>query len=138
MSKISNGEQALEWAKANPEAIVRRDCGLAFLVTSKDVNVDNVFGKYWSELMVVVGVNEKDFSPIFKPLSTLDAIKHEFPRSNEEYVASPDECPFCGSANITAPGDHAIEGSCLFSQCTCLSCEKEWDETYHLVGYGRT
>jgi len=138
MSKISNSEQAIEWAKTNQNAVVKRDCELSVLITSKYSNVEKLFGNYWSELMVVVGVNEKDFSLIFKPLSTLDAVKHEFPRSNEEYVASPDECPFCGSANITAPGDHAIEGSSLFSKCTCLSCEKEWDETYHLVGYGRT
>jgi len=137
MSKISNGEQAIDWANANPGALVKRDCECSFISPAEKMNVEYLFGNFWSEILVATGVEENGFIPIFKPLSTFDAIKQEFPRSNEKYVESPDECPYCGSLNITSEGEHTISGSSLYNQCSCYSCEKAWVESYQLVGYVR-
>ena len=134
--KIQSASQALNWAKSNPKAVVTRT-GYGYAVGKvENTVIDHFFMHFWDDIIVATGVNS-DFSLEFTKLSELDD-GQTFPRTNEQYVASPDECPFCGSANITSHGEHAIEGSLLFNECECISCKKKWDERYDLAGYSQS
>ena len=55
-------------------------------------------------------------------------------KTNEEYVQSSSQCPFCDSRDIEGQ-EVNIDGNSAWQEIYCLSCEKEWVDTYRLVGY---
>jgi transcriptional regulator NrdR family protein len=53
-------------------------------------------------------------------------------KQKQEYVNSPDHCPYCNSEDITV-SDYDFEGSQVWSKVSCLNCKKEWKDIYTLT-----
>lgn len=48
------------------------------------------------------------------------------------YIASPDECPHCGSEALSA-GNFDAAGNVAWRIVTCSACKKEWRENFTLT-----
>ena len=57
--------------------------------------------------------------------------------TNEEYVKSRGQyCPFCGQPSIEGYQIEIIHGTAI-QECTCMTCNEEWQDIYYLVGFER-
>jgi transcription elongation factor Elf1 len=57
----------------------------------------------------------------------------DYKKINQKYLNDPDECPFCGSIDITASnGDFGYKTA--FRDVQCNDCGKIWTEEFKLTG----
>lgn len=57
------------------------------------------------------------------------------PLTNKEYSErGGGVCPYCGSTQMDC-GDFSWDGQSLHQKITCLSCDKDWADSYILTGY---
>lgn len=57
--------------------------------------------------------------------------------NDEEYVAKGGQnCPWCNSTDIEGHGADA-DGTVAWLDVECGACKAEWQEMFHLVGYGQ-
>jgi formate dehydrogenase maturation protein FdhE len=59
----------------------------------------------------------------------------KLPYSQEEYLArGGNQCPYCGSPHIEA-GVMDAEGTDVYCEVSCHTCERSWTDFYSLVRY---
>ena len=54
-------------------------------------------------------------------------------KTNEEYQQAPNHCPFCDSEEIETT--EPLDLSSGLQGVVCLTCSKQWEDTYILAGY---
>lgn len=63
--------------------------------------------------------------------------QERLPMSQAEYARTGNCCPFCRSTEITGGSITITEvGAC--QEVSCDDCDKEWTDTYSLIGYEET
>ena len=53
-------------------------------------------------------------------------------KKQKEYLDNPDECPYCGSENITEDYWNPLT---RYQKLWCHNCHRGWFDVYQLVGY---
>lgn len=66
----------------------------------------------------------------------MSQFRRKIPKTDEEYVEAPGECPFCESTNIEG-GSIDIEGDICVQPIHCMNCDGQWNDIYRLIGYER-
>lgn len=56
-------------------------------------------------------------------------------KTQEEYLAASNKCPFCHSWNINGMEAGEIEGNGASQEVACGDCRKHWRDLYTLTGY---
>lgn len=56
------------------------------------------------------------------------------PKTNAEYVACSDHCPYCNSEHLQGK-DFTVEGAWAFQEVGCNDCNGSWYDEYQLTGY---
>lgn len=55
-------------------------------------------------------------------------------KSNEEYLADSNSCPFCGSSDVEGDSFDVDAGG-VWQPIVCTTCNRKWNDLYTLTGY---
>jgi len=80
----------------------------------------------------------QEAEPVFKPASKKEIAarrtpaEQAFEKNKAEYIKHPNNCPFCGSDDISADDD-LYEGNTILREIDCNACEERWYEVFTLT-----
>ena len=83
---------------------------------------------------IVNEINRKDYIHATGEDVPEIPVSKENPRSQMEYVQSPNTCPCCDSSSIEG-GHVEVECSSAWQQITCNDCGATWNDIFKLTGY---
>ena len=56
------------------------------------------------------------------------------PLSQEDYLANPNQCPYCQSSNIEGESME-VDSNISWQRIICNECGKSWTDLYKLIGW---